>query len=162
MLCVQDGLRYVLAFPFRAKPWNTGHQHLRIRMQRMVVDLLRRAHLYDTSSVEDHRFLAYVVAQREVVCYEEDGQTTGFELCQQVENTHSCGCIEHADDLVCHENLNVKQQSTRDEKALQLSTAQLVGKLVHDLVGVETNRPQRTVDLPVPFAVVDLRERTLL
>ena len=124
----------------------------------MMVDLLRRAHLYDTSSVEDNRFLAYVVAQREVVGYEKDGQTAGLELCKQVENTHSRGCIKHADDLIRHENLNVKQQSTGDEKALQLSTAQLVGKLVHDLVGVQTNRSQRTVDLPVPLAVVDLRE----
>lgn len=59
--------------PFAIQARTALHEHARVRVERMVVHLLRRTHLHDTAALQHHRSLANVVTQREIVGDEEDG-----------------------------------------------------------------------------------------
>ena len=105
-------------------------QHLRVRMQRVAEHALGRAHLDDAAAAQDHGPVAEVVAEREVVRDEEDPEAARLQVAEQVQDVDPGGRVEHADDLVRDEQLDVEQERPRDEEALELAAAELVRVLV--------------------------------
>ena len=63
----------------------------------------RRPHLHDPAAAEDHRPLADVVAERQVVGDEQDPQAARLQVAEQVQDVDPRRRVEHADDLVGHE-----------------------------------------------------------
>ena len=114
----------------------------------------------DTPAQND-RLLADVVAQRQVVGDEEDAHAAAFEFRQQVEDVDPRGGVQHADDLVGDEDLEVEQQRPGHEQALELAAAELVGILVQDLARVEADAPQRLFHLGVPLRGRDMSGEVL-
>ena len=68
---------------------------------------------------------------------EENAEPARLEITEQVQDVDPRRRIEHADDLVGHEELDVEQQCARDQEPLELPPAQLVRILVQDLGRVE-------------------------
>ena len=116
------------------------------------------AHLDDHAAPQDHGAVADVVAEREVVSDEEDPEPARLQVAQQVQDVDARRRIEHADDLVGDEELDVEQERPRDEQALELAAAQLVRVLVQHLARVERHRLERRLELVPPLAAADLRE----
>ena len=75
---------------------------------------------------KDHRAVRDVVAEREVVRDEEDAEAACLQVAEQVEHVDPRRGIEHADDLVGDEQLDVEQERARDEHSLELAAAQLM------------------------------------
>ena len=109
--------------------------------------LLGRAHLDDRAAAEDHRLVADVVAEREVVRDEQDAEPARLQVAEQVEHVDARRGVEHADDLVGDEQLDVEEQRARDEHALELAAAQLVRVLAEDVRRVEAHGLQRLLEL---------------
>ena len=124
----------------------------------MAEDLVGGAHLDDGAAAQDDRLLADVVAEREVVGDEENAHAPGLEVGQQVQDVDPGGGVEHADDLVRHEDLEIQQQRAGHQEALQLSAAQLVRVLVQHLAGFERYAAERRLQLARSTPSRHLRE----
>ena len=92
---------------------------------------------------QDHRRVADVVAEREVVRDEEDPEAARLQVAEQVQDVDPRRGIEHADDLVGDEQPDVEQERAGDQQALELAAAQLVRVLAEDVAGVEAHGVQR-------------------
>ena len=93
--------------------------------------------------------VADVVAEREIVRDEENPEPAGLQVSQQVQHVDSGRGVEHADDLVRDEQSDVEHERARDEHALQLAAAQLVGVLAEDVPGIEAHGVERLLELRV-------------
>ena len=82
----------------------------------------------------------------------------GLQVAEQVEDVDPGRGVEHADDLVRHEQADIEEQSARDEHALQLTAAQLMGVLPQDVSRVEAHGAERLLELRVPLGAAELRE----
>ena len=120
---------------------------------RVAEDALGRAQLDHAPAAQDHRPVADVVAEREVVGDEEDPEPAGLQVSQQVQHVDPGRGVEHADDLVRDEQPDVEQERPRDEHALQLAAAQLVGVLAEHVARVEADGLERRFELRVPLGV---------
>ena len=107
--------------------------------------------LHHPTPAEDHRSVADVVAEREIVGDEEDPEAALLQLAEQIEDVDARRGVEHADDLVGDEQPDVEQERARDEQSLELASAQLMGVLAEDVSGVEAHRIQRPRQLRVPL-----------
>ena len=83
---------------------------------------------------------------------EEDPEARAFQADQHVEHVDPGRGVEHADDLVSDEKLDVQQQGPGHQEALLLAAGELVGELVQDVGRVEGHRLQRRRRLwrPIP------------
>ena len=84
-------------------------------MSRRAEDFSGRTHLDDQSASEDHGLLADVVTKREVMGDEHDAQASSLEIGEQVEDVDSRRSVEHADDLVSDQELDVEKKCPRDQ-----------------------------------------------
>src|SRR3989304_2066560 len=128
-------------------------------MPRIVEDAVGHAHLRHPTAIQNHRAFADVVRQREVVRDEQDREAARFEVGQQVEHVDAGGSIQHADDLIGYQKLNVEQQSAGNKQTLQLPAAELVRELVQNMLRVQPDRFQRTVNPLIPVRAFDLRKK---
>ena len=62
-----------------------------------------------------------------------------LEIAEQVQNIDPRRGVEHADDLVRDEEADVEQERARNQHALELASAQLVGILVENFGRVEAD-----------------------
>ena len=125
-------------------------QHLRVRVGRLPEDLHGGAHLDDATAAHDQRRVGDVVAEREVVRDEEDPDALLLQVSEQVEDVDPGRRVEHADDLVGDEELEVEQQRAGDHQALQLSAAELVRVLAEHVRRLERDRLERLPQLRLP------------
>src|ERR1019366_427972 len=86
----------------------------------------------------------------QVVGDEQDPEASPLQADEQVKDVDAGGRVEHADDLVCDEQLHVKQQRAGDQQALQLAAGELVRILTEHITRVERDRVQRRLDLVLP------------
>ena len=68
---------------------------------------------------------------------EEDPEAACLEVAEQVQHVDPRRGVEHADDLVRDEELDVEQQRACDQEPLELAAAQLVRVLAEARFGVE-------------------------
>jgi len=137
---------------------HAGEEHAGVRVPRSGEDLRGRPLLDDAAAPEDHRAVADVVAEREVVGDEEDPEAARLEIAEQVEHVDPRRRVEHADDLVRDEVAQLEHQGARDQDALQLSAAQLVRVLAEAVAGLEADRLERGTHLVVPLRLAQARE----
>ena len=78
---------------------------------------------------------------------EEDPEAARLEVAEQVEDVDARRGIEHADDLVGDEELDVEQQRARDEQPLELPARELVRVLAEDVTRVEADLLQGLLEL---------------
>ena len=109
------------------------------------------SHLDDQAAAEDDGLLADVVTEREIVGDEHDAEASTLEIGEQIEHVDPGRGVEHADDLVGDQELDVEQESASDQEALKLTAAQLVRVLVQDLSWIEGDRLERGLDLVPPL-----------
>ena len=102
------------------------------------------AHLDDRAAAHDHRAVADVVAEREVVGDEEDPEPALLEVAEQVQDVDPGRGVEHADDLVGDEQADVEQQRPRDQHPLELAAGELVRVLAEHVARVRGSRPRAT------------------
>ena len=121
-------------------------------MRRVAEDLLGGAHLDDAPAAQDQRLVGDVVAEREVVRDEEDPDAALLQVAEQVEHVDPGRRVEHADDLVGDEELELEEQRAGDHQALQLSAAQLVRVLAEHVGRLERDRLERLPQLRLPVA----------
>ena len=120
-------------------------------MKRVGEDALGCAHLDHVAAPEDHGSVADVVAEVEIVSDEEDAESARLEIAEQVQNVDPRRGVEHADDLVRDEEADVEQERARNQHALELASAQLVGILVENFGRVEADDLQRPLELRLPL-----------
>ena len=72
-----------------------------------------------------------------------------LQVAEQVQHVDPRRGVEHADDLVRDEESDVEQERARDEHALQLAAAELVGVLAEHVAGVEADGLERRFQLRV-------------
>ena len=125
--------------PLRVQLRHGVEQHLRVRVPRVGEDRSGRAELDHAAVAEDHGAVADVVAEREVVGDEEDAEAARREVAQDVEDVDAGRGVEHADDLVRDQQLEVEHQRPRDQQALQLAAAELVRVLAEHGGGLEAD-----------------------
>src|SRR6516162_8685560 len=138
-----------------------GHrrqEHPGVVVLRVAEDLPGRPHLHDRTLPHDDRPVAHVVAERQVVGDEQDRQARPLQLDQEVEHVDARGGVEHADDLVGDQHLDLQQQRAGDQQPLLLAAGKLVRVLAEHVAGVERYRVKRRIDLVVPVLVRDVRE----
>ena len=83
-------------------------------------------------------------------------EPAGFEVAEQVEDVDARRGVEHADDLVRHEQLDVEQERPRDQQALELAAAELMRVLAEHVAG---SRPTASSDALEPRAPLVVAER---
>ena len=148
-----DGRRQLLLdlSPLLVELGHGRDEHSRVGVSRVAEHLVRCAHLHDGATTQDDGLFADVVAQRQVVGDEQNPQAPALEIGQQIEDIDARGRVEHADDLIGNQDLEVQQQRSGNQQPLELAAAELMRVLVEDLIGLESDRPQHTIDLGVPF-----------
>ncbi len=67
---------------------------------------------------------------------EENAEAALLQVTEQVQDVDPRRGVQHADDLIRDEELDVEQQCARDEQTLELAAAQLVRVLLQNVVGV--------------------------
>ena len=137
--------------PFRVQLRHGVEQHPRVRVPRVGEDRPGRAELDHPAAAQDHGSVADVVAEREVVGDEEDAESARGEVAQDVEDVDARRGVEHADDLVRDQQLQVEHQRPRDQQALQLATAQLMRVLAQAGGWIEADRLERDSAPLVPL-----------
>ena len=152
---VRAGVVRLHVLPLAVQVRHRSQQHLGVGVLRIAEDLDGRAHLDDHAAPQDHGPVADVVAEREIVRDEEDAEPACLEVAEQVQDVDARRRVEHADDLVGDEEIDVEQQRTRDQQALELPSAQLVRVLVQDLCRVERHGLERGLDLAGPVVRPD-------
>lgn len=70
------------AFPASIQAGHGRQEHFRIGMLGSPEYFFRQPHLDDAAAVKDHRFVADVITEREIVGDEEDRQPAQFEVSQ--------------------------------------------------------------------------------
>jgi hypothetical protein len=117
-----------------------------------------RSQLDDPAVSEDHRPVADVVPEREVVRDEENAEPARLQVAEQVEHVDPGGGVEHADDLVGDEELEVEEERARDQQPLELSPAELMRVLAENVCRAEADGVERPVELLSPLRSAQLRE----
>ena len=82
---------------------------------------------------------------------EEDAQPAGLEVAEQVEHVDASRGVEHADDLVRDQVLDVQQERPSDQQPLELAAAELVRVLAQHRLGLEAHGVERRVQLAAPI-----------
>ena len=123
------------AAPTRAAPSCTGAAGCRTRARWRPSRRRPVAH--------DHRAVADVVAERQVVRDEEDAEPARLQVAEQVEHVDPRRGVEHRDDLVGDEQADVEQERPRDQHALELAAGELVRVLAEHVAGVEVDGLER-------------------
>ena len=141
------------AVPLLVKLRDRRDEHPGVWMQGPLEHGGRGTHLDDPAPAQDHRPLAAVVAQRKVVCDEQDPEAARLEISEQVQDVDPGRRVQHAYDLVGNEEANVQEQSPGDQQALELAAAQLVRIFVQHLAGVQAHALERRLDAGLPLRV---------
>jgi len=92
------------------------------------------------------------------MCNEKNGESVaGLQVSQQVKNINARGRVQHTDDFVSDEKFNIQKERTSDKESLQLSAAELMGKLVQYMFRVKANCFHCIEHLIVPFLNPNIR-----
>ena len=126
-------------------------QHLRVRVQRVPEHVLRPAHLDDAPSAQDHRAVADVVAEREVVGDEEDPEAARFQVAEQVQHVDARRGVEHADDLVRDEEPMSSRSARATSSRWSWPPDSWCGYLFRQSPGLRLTASSALLDLRVPL-----------
>ena len=89
---------------------------------------------------------------------EEDAETARRQVAEDVEDVDAGRSVEHADDLVGHQQLELEHQCARDQQALQLAAAQLVRVLAEHGGGLQADRLEGGSEPVAPLVVAEARQ----
>ena len=121
-------------------------------------DLGRRPHLDDLPALQDDDAVRDVVAEREVVRDEQDAEPALLEVAEDVEDVDPGRRVEHADDLVGDEELDVEDQRARDEQPLELASAELMRVLAEDVRRLEPDVLEAPLSPRAPLGAGQFRK----
>src|SRR5450631_50632 len=111
--------------------WNGLQQSLRIRVLRVVKDVIDAASLDHSAQVHDHHVVGHLRHHAEVVGDEHDGHSPFLlKLAQQIQDLRLRGDVQRRRRLVGDKQARITRKSHRDHRALTEPTAQFEGILV--------------------------------
>ena len=121
-------------------------QRLRVRMRRLLVDLVLRPDLDDLAEVHDGDAVGDVADDRQVVRDEDVRQAeVALERLEQVHDLRADRDVERGHRLVEDDQLRVERERARDADALALAARELVREPVR-MLGREADGAQQLVD----------------
>src|SRR5918995_5978605 len=136
--------RLALRLHLRIRDRDGGEKRDRVRVQRVLVQLLRRRDLDDRAQVHDRDPIGDVPDDGEVVGDEQIRQRElGLELLEQVDDLRLDRDVERGDRLVQDDEVRVEGEGARDADALTLAA----GELVRIAAGGVPGEPDRLEEL---------------
>src|SRR6266571_736815 len=133
-------VRYVSFNPldgFRLERRDRGDEQLRVRMQRLLENLVRRSDLDDAARVHDGNPVADFRKHGEIMRNDDEGGAhRSSDSLDQLQNLRLDGDIHRAGRLIHDDDFRIVRQGNRDDHALAHPAGELVRIHLHDALRV--------------------------